>query len=124
MASGARVTTGGVWTNASSREYKENIQELSASEAADTLAKLDPVKYNYKVDAEDKHVGFIAEDVPDLVATKDRKGLSPMDIVAVLTKVVQAKSATIDVLMEKLNRLEAEVNRLKSKDLTAKAELK
>jgi len=25
MASGARVTAGGVWTNASSREYKENI---------------------------------------------------------------------------------------------------
>ena len=34
-------------------------------------------------------MGFIAEDVPDLVATKDRKGLSPMDIVAVLTKVLQ-----------------------------------
>ncbi len=30
MASGARVTAGGVWTNASSRDYKEDIQELSA----------------------------------------------------------------------------------------------
>jgi hypothetical protein len=36
------------------------------------------VKFNYKSDQEDKHIGFIAEDVPDLVATKDRKGLSPM----------------------------------------------
>lgn len=34
-------------------------------------------------------MGFIAEDVPDLVATPNRKSLSPMDIVAVLTKVVQ-----------------------------------
>ena len=33
--------------------------------------------------------GFIAEEVPELISTKDRKGLSSMDIVAVLTKVVQ-----------------------------------
>jgi hypothetical protein len=37
----------------------------------------------------DLHVGFIAEDVPELVATSDWKGLESMDIVAVLTKVVQ-----------------------------------
>ncbi len=33
MGSGAHVTTGGVWTNASSRDYKENIRELTAIEA-------------------------------------------------------------------------------------------
>jgi hypothetical protein len=109
MASGARVTTGGVWTNASSREYKENIHDLTTTEAVDTLARLDPVKYNYKVDAEDKHVGFIAEDVPELVATKDRKGLSPMDIVAVLTKVVQEQQKTISELSEKMADLQREM---------------
>lgn len=112
MASGAYVSTGGVWTNASSREYKENIGELSASEATDALLKLDPVKYNYKVDKEDRHVGFIAEDVPDLVATKDRKGLSPMDIVAVLTKVVQEQQKTIAGLKEEM----AELKRTASSD--------
>jgi hypothetical protein len=89
MSNGASCTTGGVWTNASSRSLKENIRDLSTGEAMDALTKLNPVKYNYKVDSSDKHVGFIAEDVPDLVATADRKGLSPMDITAVLTKVVQ-----------------------------------
>src|SRR5208283_1869105 len=59
------------------------------------LDGLNPVKYNYKTDKDDRHVGFIAEDVPDLVATKDRKGLSPMDIVAVLTKVVQEQKSAI-----------------------------
>ena len=105
MASGARVTTGGVWTNASSRDYKENIEELTVAEAVDAVAKLDPVKYNYKVDREDKHVGFIAEDVPDLVATKDRKGLSPMDVVAVLTKVVQEQQKTIAALSREVEGL-------------------
>ena len=109
MASGAYVTEGGVWTNASSRAYKENITELTTTEASEVLAKLDPVKYNYKIDASDKHVGFIAEDVPDLVATKDRKGLSPMDIVAVLTKVVQEQQKTITELSRQVKLLSHEV---------------
>lgn len=89
MASGAYCSIDGVWTDASSRNLKENIQSLSTAEALDALNKLNPVTYNYKADKTDSHVGFIAEDVPDLVATADRKGMSPMDVTAVLTKVVQ-----------------------------------
>jgi hypothetical protein len=89
MASGAYCSTGGTWTNASSREFKENIQELNTNEALAAFEKLIPVKYNYKADKTDKHVGFIAEDAPELVATADKKGMSPMDVVAVLTKVLQ-----------------------------------
>ncbi|HLP60176.1 MAG TPA: tail fiber domain-containing protein, partial [Candidatus Deferrimicrobium sp.] len=58
-------------------------------EALEALNQLNPVRYNYKVDKTDECLGFIAEDVPNLVATADRKSLSPMDITAVLTKVVQ-----------------------------------
>jgi hypothetical protein len=89
MASGATCTAGGVWTNASSIALKENISTLSSDEAATTLLALNPVKYNYKAEKEENHVGFIAEEVPELVSMKDRKSLSPMDIVAVLTKVTQ-----------------------------------
>ena len=88
-SSGARLTTGGVWTDASSREYKENIKGLTSEEAMEVLEGLNPVTFNYKVDKEDGCVGFIAEDVPELVASKDRKGMSAMDVVAVLTKVVK-----------------------------------
>jgi hypothetical protein len=102
MASGAHVTTAGVWTNASSREYKENIRDLSYDEATSALSSLKPSKFNYKVDKNDDYLGFIAEDVPDLVASKDRKGLSPMDIVAVLTKVVQRQQKENAVLSTKL----------------------
>lgn len=98
VASGAHVTAGGVWTNSSSRAKKENIHELSAEEALAALAALQPVHFNYKSDAKESYVGFIAEDVPDLVASNDRQGLSAMDIVAVLTKVVQAQQARIDEL--------------------------
>ena len=56
----------------------------------------------YKANSEDKHVGFIAEDAPELVVTKDRKGMSPMDVVAVLTKVVQEQGAIIGELSRRL----------------------
>jgi hypothetical protein len=119
MVNGASLTAGGVWTNASSRDYKENITELSAADANETLKGLNPVLYNYKVNKAEKHVGFIAEDVPEMVATKDRKSLSALDIVAVLTRVVQQQDRTIETLSDKLAELEAEINKLKGRDYTA-----
>ena len=108
MAGGARCT-GTQWLNASGREFKENINELSSSEALLAFNKLTPVTFNYKTENNERHVGFIAEDVPDLVATPDRKALSTMDIVAVLTKVVQEQQKTISELKEKVSQLEAQI---------------
>lgn len=97
----------GDWINGSSREYKENIKDLSAKAAIDTIKKLKPVTFKMKVAEEgDNQVGFIAEDVPELVAQKDRKGLSAMDIVAVLTKVVQEQQEAIKRLEKKIETLE------------------
>jgi hypothetical protein len=95
MANGASLSAGGNWTNASSRELKENIRVLSSEQANAALQGLNPVQFTYKADKFNSHVGFIAEDVPELVAKKDRKGLSPMDIVAVLTKVVKEQRQTL-----------------------------
>ena len=108
-------TTGGIsatqFINMSSRELKANIAELSGSEAMATLENLNPVKFNYKADSDKNlHVGFIAEDVPALVATSDRTGLSAMDIVAVLTKAVQEQRKTIAALEEKVKMLEAQIS--------------
>ena len=107
MGSGAYVTTSGVWTNASSRKYKTDIKKLSTQRAIDTLKQLDPVEFAYKTDSQEKHVGFIAEDAPELVASKDKKGMSSMDVVAVLTKVVQEQQRTIAELSEKVAQLQA-----------------
>ena len=102
MASGAHVTAGGVWTNSSSRAKKENIVELTPEEALAALAKLEPVTFNYKQENDEQYVGFIAEDVPELVASSDRTGLSAMDIVAVLTRVVQMQQQQIAELESRL----------------------
>jgi hypothetical protein len=106
-SSGAHLTAGGIWADASSRGFKQDIENLDSNEAMQALKGLQPVRYAYKVDPTEHHVGFIAEDVPDLVATKDRKSLSPMDIVGVLTKVVQQQQSTIDELKARIDQLEA-----------------
>jgi hypothetical protein len=102
LASGAYASAGGVWTNSSSRAQKDNITNLGAKDALAALAALQPVQFNYRDDAQESYVGFIAEDVPELVATGDRTGLSSMDIVAVLTKVVQLQQQKIEELEARL----------------------
>ncbi len=103
LASGAHVTAGGVWTNSSSRTNKENIQVLSAEQASQALMALDPVTFSYRAEPGEDYVGFIAEDVPELLASRDRDALSAMDIVAVLTRVVQQQQQQINALQRRLD---------------------
>jgi len=93
---GAYVSTGGVWTNASSRSIKQDIEQITSDQARDTVRGLQPVSFRYKNEPGEQYAGFIAEDVPDLVASGDRKSLAAMDVVAVLTKVVQDQDRLLD----------------------------
>jgi hypothetical protein len=104
---GAHVTPVGIWTDGSSRVNKDNIRELDREDAFSALVGLQPVRYTGKnaTDGEE-YLGFIAEDVPELVAMNSRTGLSPMDIVAVLTKVVQEQQTAIGALAARLAELE------------------
>ncbi len=118
LGNGAK-NVGGIWYNASSRALKENIKPLSTKDALTAFSKLQPVTYNYKTDKSEKVVGFIAEDVPDLVAINSRDALSSMDMVAVLTKVVQEQDKTLaetrtelKIAQEKITKLEAMQKRL------------
>jgi len=110
IENGNYVTAGGVWTDTSSIEFKDHVIPLESDVAREIFLDLEPVTFQYKVDTDEKYVGFIAEDVPDLVATKGRKGLSSMDIVGVLTKVIQDQEKTIkrqnEILLQRKNILE------------------
>lgn len=108
MASGAHVTAGGVWTNRSSRESKENIAVLSSGDAIAAVMALEPVSFNYRTEQGEGYVGFIAEDVPGLLASGDGKSLSTMDIVAALTKVVQEQQRRINKLEARLEQGQAQ----------------
>jgi len=86
----------------SSRAIKDGIRDLSLEEAHETLGALKPVQFKYKNETE-QQLGFIAEDVPELVATNSRKSLVPMDFVAVLTKVVQQHDQQVQELEQALS---------------------
>ncbi len=101
-----KVVINGILSIASSREYKENIDQLSTEEAVETLQNLKPVKFSYKVTPGERHAGFISEEVPESLTTKERKAVSPMDIVAVLTKVVQELKTRNEMLEERILTLE------------------
>lgn len=111
LASGAKVTAGGVFTNASSRALKHDITPLSGASALDTVRQLEPVTFAYNADPDEQQVGFVAEDVPQLVADNDRRSLSPMDVVAVLTKVVQEQDKQLALQAEQLRAQREELAR-------------
>jgi hypothetical protein len=72
------------------------------------LKQLSPVKFNYKTeDAKKVPIGSIVQDVPELVASTDRKGVSFSDIVSILTRVVKDQQKTIKTLVKKSHMLES-----------------
>ena len=81
----------------SSRTMKDKILDLDSQKAQDALRQLVPVEYVYKDDpTSEQRVGFIAEDVPEIVANADRKSVPIMDVVALLTRVVKDQQQTIE----------------------------
>lgn len=103
----------------SSRTLKDNIVKLDSQKATQGLQQLDPVEYVFKDDPTGKkRVGFIAEDVPDIVANADRKSIPMMDVLALLTRVVKDQQQTIEeqrrintAIMQRLALLEEQSNR-------------
>jgi hypothetical protein len=102
--------SGGVYVDgyfyySSSREYKENISRLDTLKAKEILEGLSPVTFNFKGDTVKTTMGFIAEEVPAAVAAHDKKAISPMEIITVLTSVVKDQKKTIAKLQKQLEAI-------------------
>ena len=116
---GVTVFENGHLVTASSRSIKTDIMPLDTQAALDAFRQLQPVSYAYKAYKDEPVVGFIAEDIPELVAMPSRKSFDSAEIVAVLTKVVQNQDkaiaetrAELKAAQEKISRLEAMQDRL------------
>jgi len=76
----------------------------------EAFRQLKPVTYAYKAQPHDAKVGFIAEEVPELVADPQHRSVSAMDMVALLTKVVQVqeeKITKLEAMQKKVAQMEA-----------------
>ncbi|MGL5795117.1 MAG: DUF6519 domain-containing protein, partial [Waterburya sp.] len=64
----------------SSQTFKDNITNLSSQEVGQILQGLNPVKFTDKADQNQTlHLGFIAEEVPDVIASPDKQAINPMN---------------------------------------------
>ncbi|MHA6534193.1 tail fiber domain-containing protein [Paenibacillus sp. BAC0078] len=98
------------FSQTSSRTFKENIASLPAKKALELLNKLKPVTFNYKEEnGKQQNIGFIAEDVPHIFATSDHKSVVLMDIIAVLTTVVQKQQKEAVNMRKQVNELQVQV---------------
>ena len=100
------VTIAGTLSQHSSIALKDNVVTLSAKEAFKVLENLNPVKFIYKNDkSRETHTGFIAEDSPDMVKSKDGKSICVTDVIGILARVIKEQQKSINTLAQKLKDL-------------------
>ncbi len=93
MASGAHVTAGGIWTNASGRQLKTDFAEVDGSALLAALANLPIETWSYR--AEDpavRHLGPTAEDFYAVfgLGSDDGTAISTVDADGVALATIQA----------------------------------
>ncbi len=88
---------------------------ISIPASLNAFSKLKPVGYNYKNEPDHRYLGFIAEDVPNIVADKNRQGLSPIEIAAVLTKIIKHQQNVLNEQKRTRDQLLKEIVELKNK---------
>jgi hypothetical protein len=115
--SGARLTAGGVWTNASSRSLKTAFEAIDPLAVLDKVAALPVQGWRYKVeDASTRHVGPVAEDFQRLFGLGDGESIGTVDANGVALAAIQglvqkmdqalaAKDAEIAELRQELQSL-------------------
>ncbi len=129
LGNGAYCSSTGQWINASSREYKENIEPLDGKTAREVLESLEPVTFNFKRDeSKRKNIGFIAEEMPEILSVPDKKGVNALEVVALLTKVVKEQEKIITEQKKAIAKLKEEqkksISKLKERVLKLEQEIR
>ncbi len=121
---GAHLTAGGIWTNGSSRTFKEGVVPIDASEVLAKVAALPIATWRYKGESKAQHIGPMAEDFHSAFGLGDSEryiGTVDADGVALaaiqgLHQMMQQKDARlilqereISLLKEKLQAIEAKL---------------
>jgi hypothetical protein len=76
----AKLTGGGVWTNASDQNIKENITQLDGAEVLEKINTLEITRWKYKNTENEYHIGPMAQDFYKLFQTgTDDKTISTID---------------------------------------------
>jgi len=112
---GAYLSTGGTWTNSSSRDRKENIEPADGRAVLEKLVKVPVSTWNYKAeDAAIRHIGPMSQDLyeafelngnDETISTIDAGGLSFAAIQG-LYQIIQEQQKQIEAMKSQIDRLE------------------
>jgi Chaperone of endosialidase len=113
-SSGARLTAGGVWTNASSRSLKTAFEAIDPLAVLAKVADLPVQEWRYKVeDASTRHIGPVAEDFQRLFGLGDGESIGTVDANGVALAAIQG-------LVQKMDKALAAKDEKMDKALAAK----
>ena len=113
---GAHLTGGGVWTNGSSREFKENFRSLDRDELLASIATMQIDSWNFK-NSDEHHIGPAAEDfvlafdvgtIREEDGTRENHYLAAGDVAGVALASVQALLNKIEKLEQRISELESQ----------------
>ena len=119
-SSGAHLTSGGTWTNASSRVRKENITSLNGGTILAKVLSLPVTRWKYK-GTEEYHVGPMAEDFYNTfklgidntaISTVDINGVALISIQELANQNKELKKLNEDLKLI-LSQQHIEINKLK-----------
>jgi len=123
MGSGAHVTTGGVWTDASDIKLKTNINYVYPYGLEDIM-NLKPTMFDYK-NGEKNSLGFIAQDIyeiiPEAISStiddngNETMGVKMVSITATLTKAIQEQQTIIETQAQEIETLKTLITELSNR---------
>ncbi len=110
----ARLTTGGVWTNASDRNIKTNFVELDKKDILHRIMQLPITRWNYtKENNDNTHIGPMAQDFYQLFQTGDNdKTISTIDPAGVALLGVQQLKNEVEELKKEIDVLKTMLKQL------------
>jgi len=118
MRNGARLTNGGVWTNASDRDAKDNFAAVDSRQVLERVVALPIQTWHYRTEqettrhmgptAQDFYAAFSLGDSDKAIATIDADGVA-LAAIQGLHKTIQEKDAEIKEIKARLEALEKTV---------------
>jgi hypothetical protein len=110
---GAKLTNGGVWTNASDKNLKEDFQKLDSYNILAKVNNLEITRWRYK-GLHEYHIGPMAQDFYKLFNTgNDDKSISTIDPAGVALLSIQALIKENKALKTEMQTLQLQVAELK-----------
>ncbi len=110
---GAKLTNGGVWTNASDKNLKEDFQKLDDYNILEKVSNLNITRWRYK-GLQEYHIGPMAQDFYKLFNTgNDDKSISTIDPAGVALLSIQALTKENKALKTDMQSLQLQINELK-----------